>query len=329
MPSSIEVTSRRDACKKSATSLPPELRVKVYEELLISRSRPLQPNGFAGNGRGRQRDGHQYSEDRVFTSILRTCRTFYEEALPILYERNILAFHDAGVLKPVLPFPEGHLAMVKHVHFNISLLRFGSVEKLGILLLKLSMSRAKLVDLSIRIHVLEDKAAVLREYRGILPPLQPFSTFLVDHHPIVMALFSMEPVQKLDIRMDGEARFGPGVANALRESFLEEGVATGRSINIQKACPVPHEILELEEECFKCGNTKESLVNGTGYCEYQDDIVTHRLAKQFNKHERREALEMVRREIEAKLSQNDRGYTTATKKTKAKFAETFSRSAAR
>ena len=311
--------------------LPPELRVKVYEELLISRSRPLYPNGTIGNGRKRNRDGHQYSEDRVFTSILRTCRAFYEEALPILYGRNILTFHDTGwwgARKLVLPFPKGHLAMVKHVHVDASPSHFGSLDRMGGLLININLSGAKLIDLSIYIYMLEGNGAFRRHYRGISQPPQPFSNFLAEDDPIVEALFSMEPAKSLNLQMDDEARFAPGVADALRSSFLDEGIATGRSITIRKACTMPHRALDLEEPCFRCGNTKESLENGIGYYEYQDDMVTWRLAEQFNKHKRREVLKMIGREVKERKSQNGRRYTTATKKIKAKFVKTFSRSRA-
>ena len=272
---STEVTSQKDACEKSVTSFPPELRVKIYEELLISSSSPLHPNGFTRNGRGRKRNRHQRSEDRVFTSILRVCRTFYEEALPILYGRNILAFHDAGLLRPVLPFPKGHLAMVQHVHVDVSPSHYGSVAKMGDFIVDLHLSGAKLIDLSIRIHVLESKDPVRDVfYPGRLPPSQLHDGFLVHNHPIVVGLFWLKAVKKLNIDIEGEVRFEPGIANSLRKIFPKKQSIINQSITIRKSCIVPHERLDPEVACFGCGNTKESLGNGIGYCEYQDDMIT-------------------------------------------------------
>ena len=323
--SSTEITTFEDACNRPTFPLPIELRMKVYEQLLVCLDGSLKPHGF-------QRytvKSHYRGEKCISIDILLTCRTIYEEALPILYGKNVLAFHDNNIFKRVLPFPEEHLIMIKHVKVEMSPSNYNSAEKIGSLLMTLGTSRAKLIDLSIRIHMLEGKDVFRREYHHILPPSRLHGGFLPHNHPIVVALFSLKAVKKLDIDFEGEVRFEPGVANALRESFMKKQTTISPSITIRKACSISHEALELKEECFRCGNTKESLGNGIGYCEYQDDMVTRRLAEQFNKHKRREAVEMIRREIKANNSQNGRRYTTATKKTKAKFAKTFSRSAAR
>lgn len=269
---STEATSHKDACEKSATPFPPEIRVKIYEELLINLNRPLYPNAYAKGRRGRK---------CVFTSILRVCRTFYEEALPILYGRNILAFRDTGLLKPWLPFPKGHLAMVKHVRVNVSPAHYGSVGKMGDFLIDLHLSGAKLIDLSIRIYGpgSEDDS------ESQLP-----DGFLVHDHPIVVGLFTLKAVKKLKIDFEGEVRFEAGVADALRESFLKEQSTVGQSITIRKICSVEHPWLDPGEPCSECGKTKESMRNGIAYLEYQDDEITRQLTEQFNNYKRNEAV---------------------------------------
>ena len=269
-----EVTSHKDAREKSATSFPPELRVKIYEELLINSNGPLHPNGFTRNGRGRYRNRHQRSDNRVFASILRVCRTFYKEALPVLYGRNILAFYDASFMKPVLPFPKEHLAMVKHVHVDVNLSHEGCAAKMGNFLIDLHWSGAELVDLSVRIHAL-----VEREYNGMLPPSQLDDGLLAQNHPMVVGLSSLKAVKKLDIDFEGKVRFESGVADALRESFLKEQSTVSQSITIRKACTIWHEALDPEEPCWECGNTRKNLGNGIGYCEYRDDETTRELTE--------------------------------------------------
>ena len=95
--SSTEITTCESSCNKPAFPLPPELRIKVYEQLLIQPKHSLKPNDILPRARSGE---HHY----IFTNILRTCRTFYEEALPILYGKNTLHVHDRKFSEPVLPF---------------------------------------------------------------------------------------------------------------------------------------------------------------------------------------------------------------------------------
>ena len=241
--------------------------MKIYEQLLIHPKRSLKPNGF----RRYTADRPYLEKDYIFTNILRTCRTFYNEALPILYGKNTLAFHDNDFSKPVLPFPEEHLAMVKRVEVDISPIIYSSAKKMGEFLMTLGTSGTKLVDVSIRIHMLEDIDKVLREPLDPLPPLQLCDQYLVGDHPIVAGLFSLKAVKKLYIELEDQARFQSGIANELKAAFMKDGTADGRSITINKGCTFPHGELEGDGPCPGCGNTEEDLNNGTADWEYKDD----------------------------------------------------------
>lgn len=61
--------------------LPVELRLEVYRYLLIASSQPLilHPSIQGSQFRG-----------EFHTAILRTCKTMYSEALPLLYDENTL-----------------------------------------------------------------------------------------------------------------------------------------------------------------------------------------------------------------------------------------------
>lgn len=270
-------TAREDVRNKPTFPLPPELRVKIYEQLLIHPNRSLKPNGFLRSTGGR----FYQEEDYIFTSILQTCRTFYEEALPILYGKNTLAFHDNDFSQPVLPFPQEHLTMVKRVQVDISPMIYSSAKKMGKFLTTLGTSGAKLIDLSIQIHMLECNDEILREHHETLPPLHLFDQSLVGVHPILAGLFSLMAVKKLYIRLEDEARFEPGVANALKTAFTNKGTADGRSITIETYCTFPHGLLDDEGPCPGCGNTEEDLKNGTANWEYKDDMLTRRAVGKF------------------------------------------------
>ena len=300
--SSAEVTTSDDACKRLNFPLPIELRMKIYEELLVRRDGSLKPNGVPQI----ERPFDPREKDKTFISILLTCRTIYEEALPFLYGKNVIVFHDAQVRKPVLPFPERHLIMIKHVEVETSPYVYGSVEDMGNLLMTLGTSGAKPIDVSVRIYMTRHHLHFYRGYRSVLPLLRSHDALLSNENPVIVGLLSLKAVKKLDIRVEGEVRFQPGVACALRTSFMEKGTAIDRSIAIRKACTSPiHRKFGLKEPCFLCGTMKEGLITGIGYYDYRDDKLTWRLLRKFNEHtelERRNALERIRRQLEAKES---------------------------
>ena len=265
--SSTEITTREHASDKPRFPLSVELRLKIYELLLIHPHRSLKPNGFLCYTEGRP-----YREkDYIFTSILRTCRMFYEEALAILYGKNVLAFHDNEFNKPVLPFPEKHLTMVKHVEVDISPFIYSSAKRMWELLMTLGTSGAKLFHLSIRIHKVEGHDEFLRTTHHALPPLHLYDQFLLRDHPIVTGLFSFTTVRNLYIGLEDEARFEPGVANALRGWFMEQGTIDARSIKIEKQCSFPHYELEEDQLCPSCWFTGDECKNDVSKWEDVDD----------------------------------------------------------
>lgn len=146
----------------------------------------------------------------------------------------------------------------------------------------LGTSGAKLVDLYICIFMCMGLDEASRGYHYPLPPLSIFDQSLLGNHPIVAGLFSLKAVKKLKVQMLGEARFGPGVANALRKAFMKEGTANGRSITITTECTGPHEVLDKENPCPYCGITREDVLNDTANWEYKDDMFTSRAVDKYN-----------------------------------------------
>lgn len=71
--------------------------------------------------------------------------------------------------------------------------------------------------------------------------------------------------------MEDEARFEPGVADALKEAFMKEGTVDHRSITIERICSFPHGDLDIEELCPECGDPEEELTCGKADWVYQDD----------------------------------------------------------
>ena len=268
--SSTEITTCEDARKRPPLPLPTELRLKVYEQLLVLPDRSLKPSGF------RHRDPRYFTceKDKAFISILLTCRTIYEEALPILYGKNVLAFHGHDISNPLLPFsfPEGYLIMIKHVKVEIRPSLNGSAEKMGNFLMLLGTSGANLIDIHINIDMVES-FDMARRTLPPPPPLSLFDRFLVGDHPIVAGLFSLKTPKKMVIKMENETRFEPGVANALKKAFMEEGTACGRSITIVHRC----EVL-WPKPCPQCAHT-----NDLGFVdlEYEDDILSWQAVEKF------------------------------------------------
>lgn len=90
------------------------------------------------------------------------------------------------------------------------------------------------------------------------------------------ALFSLKAVKKLYIELEDEARFEPGVADALKNAFMVEGTADGCSLTIEKGCTFPHEEMHEGKSCPGCKNKENDLVNGTADWKYKDDALTSR-----------------------------------------------------
>lgn len=317
--SSTEITSCEDARNRTTFPLPIELRVKIYEQLLVRPDGSLKPVGHRLLNKLQLR-----KREKSFISILLINQTIYEEALPILYGNNVLAFHHNGDREAVLPFPEEHLFMVKHVEVEMNPWFYCNAEKTGDLLMLLGTRGANLVDINIRIGGFEPSDFNQRVDIVMGPVLNLSNWFLDRDNPLVVGLFSLKMVKKLAIQTVNHVRFEPGVANALKEAFITKGTVIGRSIAILKTCTSPiHTSLQSGEICPRCGNVKESLVNGIGDYDCQDDITTRQLYKQFLEHKQREAARKAIQLTRAKNSLSDR--SKATKKSKARFANDSSR----
>ena len=95
------------------------------------------------------------------------------------------------------------------------------------------------------------------------------------------AFFSLKAVKRFLIELEDEARFEPGIVNALKNAFMMEGTADGRSITIKKGCTFPHGEVYEGEPCPGCGITKNDLVNSTADWEYKDDMRSYRALEKF------------------------------------------------
>lgn len=249
--------------------LSPEIRVQIYENLLIRPghnfhvSRRQRSFAFGKNARP------------ISTNILRTCRSIYNEALPTLYGNNIICFDDHAVDDPVFPFPGDHLPLLKHVGVFISPYRYGSTEKMGDLLQALANPGIWLLGLNIQIRIIEDADNIINE--GLPASKRPdiLHRFLFGENPIVDALFLFTTVKKLIIRMWEEARFEPGMAEALEYAFINQGIVDGRSITIEKGCTLDHWELSYDfDRCPLCCNSFADLKKGTASWKYEVDDIT-------------------------------------------------------
>jgi hypothetical protein len=79
--------------KASFLTLPVEIRLLIYDLLLIARSwdQPLEPGRRWTSLDGRQKYSLITS---IGTGILQTCRQIYHEANPIFYSKNSFLFYD-------------------------------------------------------------------------------------------------------------------------------------------------------------------------------------------------------------------------------------------
>ena len=280
--SSNEITNCEDACNRTTFPLPPELRMKIYEQLLVRPDRSLKPNGL----RPYEEEVEQSYRDknRMSINVLLTCRTIYEEALPILYGKNILAFHDNHFSNQVLPFPEGHLVMVKHVDVQMCPSIYGSADKMGNLLMLLGTSGANIVNIHIRINISEACGKFYGKH--FQPVLSLSDRFLVGDHPIVAGLFSLKAAKKMVIQMDNEARFEPGVADALKEAFMKEGTARDRSITIVRSYDAGSGELIGQISCAQYWHPKEESEKGPHWLDfierdYEDDMLSRQAVENF------------------------------------------------
>ena len=100
--------------------LPPELRLRIYRELLLDEDHYLEPQG-------KHPDDPPY-ESKVYPAILGVCKQFYAEASAVLYEENEFGYEyrTGSVIdyKRNLSFAdnssEGPFKRIKHVSIAFS-----------------------------------------------------------------------------------------------------------------------------------------------------------------------------------------------------------------
>lgn len=253
--------------------LPSELRVKIYELHLIQPGRALQPNGFEDLYEDIYEEHFKSGErvcseeHQVFPNILQTCRTIYNEAIPILYGKNTLAFHDTNWTTQIMPFPKHHLSLVKHIKVAVNPVLSDSVRRMANFLRVLTGPEISLTNLSVHIHT--DFALERYDFDEDEPPypwLLYTDRLLTDRDPIVRALFALTSVNKLYIWLVDHARYDSGGPDDLRTRFQESAAARGYSIVIEERCADPH------DPCRRCDQLSMELEEGMMTCEYSKDL---------------------------------------------------------
>ena len=78
--------------------LPPELRILVWQELLVSKDIVYRAHTIISLERDIMVNTHLPQND-IDSSVLRTCRKIYHEALPILYGNNNFEFHNVDQIR--------------------------------------------------------------------------------------------------------------------------------------------------------------------------------------------------------------------------------------
>ena len=115
-----------DGCALGFLDLPPEIRIKIYDLLLVNRinERLIDVNGSLLS---------QLSE--IHVAVLRLCKVIHREAAPVLYENNILAFYVPRNrwMIPLAPFsnliPNKIAAQLREIAFEVTdLARFGKTS---------------------------------------------------------------------------------------------------------------------------------------------------------------------------------------------------------
>ena len=259
--------------------LPPEIRVRIYELLLVNPyDDALAPNGPSSN----LVLSTDNEEQIVFTSILQACQLICHEALPILYGKNKLAFHDQGYEAPLFSFHLAHLSFTKRVIVYLEPYLYNSTYKMTLLLQYLAGADVHLSELSIYISILrprKERDSEIEDGRG--QPEYLKTLFLLGEHPMLMALTRLTvSVEILHITMLDEARFKPGFARSL----VEHGHAAGHRVSVWKGCTSYH--CGLAEEglckCIVCElrlSSVEYLSNPKHHFRYEDDAVTDVLVR--------------------------------------------------
>jgi len=266
-------TPKPDKCPLFRLS--PELRLMIYEKLLVRASRPL---AFI---KGPEDVVESFDGNNICTSILRTCWAIYNEALPTLYGNNTLIF-DTSPVNGLRYFPEHCLGLLKHVRITATPVEGrNSLETAHCLQ---SLAKLSLEDLTIYIFI---PFTEYEDYPSKSPPPVPKrfkSDLQVADNPILPALLSLTSVKWLHILLEDGARFKPGFAKMLEERFAMEGSREGGWIFIEQACThtgattsimgsLANYKIEGGARCSTCGNTKAEIANGTADLAYEDNEV--------------------------------------------------------
>ncbi|KAG8527358.1 uncharacterized protein KY384_007510 [Bacidia gigantensis] len=146
--------------------LPPEIRTVVYRHLLVRHKRILWPQKVIGAWLlletivpkwcwGPLHRGHDYD---LQSAILATCKTIYQEALPVLYGENVFGLfedwiYDSYRLEDTLKDPLGsNFSLLKNVYIELDRLEEYPRPGFHSLLTLLSDNHAQLDSLTIDVE---------------------------------------------------------------------------------------------------------------------------------------------------------------------------------
>ena len=92
--------------------LPPEIRIKTYEYVVINPFKLKSP--YYLDSKGEIILGHYANLHDTF-AVLKTCRELYEDALPTFYGRNVFTYRSFNYMEG---FPRCHLDLVKRLYLR-------------------------------------------------------------------------------------------------------------------------------------------------------------------------------------------------------------------
>ncbi|KAH9860328.1 hypothetical protein J1614_011658 [Plenodomus biglobosus] len=225
---------------------PAEIRLMIFEEVLsvwpqmVYRGAfdfgPLDPNEFDG-------------EIQISWQILATCRLYYEEAHPILYGKNRIAFCTGAKGRPgsFWRFPIRPHFMKYVTDLSI----FYRADEPG----KPSAKRVShfikaLARLAINLQQLTILISSDQRYERACP----WDIIFCDH-PVAKAIVHMiekKTIKNMKLRLHDGARVFPGFARFLEQTFLKDGKPVDRTLSFTTSCSCAPYMDMPHIFCFFC-----------------------------------------------------------------------------
>ncbi|KAF1941887.1 hypothetical protein EJ02DRAFT_187820 [Clathrospora elynae] len=228
---------------------PTEIRLMIFEELL--RVSPCVV--FRGGAKFGPLDLNEFHHDiPVPWQILGTCRQYYEEALPIMYGKNMFAFCTGKSGEPSMFWRFPIKVRLMHYLTNLSIYCRAdaptkeAAKRVAHFIVALSHHAKNLEYLSIVISSDQrfEKAC-------------PWDILFCDH-PVSKALVTLiksKTVKHVQIRLHDGAALHPGFAHFLLQQFYKTHIpGDSRSLVFTKSCTCAPDARSLDpEHCTHCG----------------------------------------------------------------------------